>query len=153
MFEDSDLGIVIFSYFGGSRWSHLPIFHISEDVRILLWSATCAKNSPFLIHVCAVLRFSFFYGSRVWFLGGFWLPWDYVGSHVGSIRGALCLWKNNRKGVTVINFRGFLTPSSRGLSANRACGWVLLLTFCRFGWFCFCRFKAHILWPVGILRC
>ncbi len=55
-------------------------------------------------------------------------------SHFDSLLGALGLWKNIWKCVTVVNFRD-LAPSRQSLFAGLDCGCVLMVSFCRFLWF------------------
>ena len=59
------------------------------------------------------------------FLGALTLNFS---SHVDVILGALGLWKNSEKCVTVVNFSG-LTPSRQGLFAGLDCGCVLSIMF------------------------
>ena len=59
------------------------------------------------------------------FLGALTLNFS---SHFDVILGALGLWKNSEKFVTVIKFCG-LTPSRQGLFAGLDCGCVLIIVF------------------------
>ena len=134
-----------------------PILQISR-IFVILRKFRRRKTSPFLRPKCdqeptfCSVVFQCFFECPLFLIfcdlgcpeAPFWLHFD-------SFLGALGLWKNSWKCVTIVKFRG-LAPSRRSLFAGLDQEGVLMTSFSRFLRFCaFLRLPfGHLLAPVVV---
>ena len=110
-------------------WIFVILEALPVRKRIPILSQHAASNQ-----LLAVLCFwCFFECACFWFFVILSALRLHFGFHFDSLWGALGLWKNSWKCVTVINFRG-LTPCRQSLFAGLDCGCVLMVLFSRFLW-------------------